>query len=90
MKNKFIIHIPHSSIKLTDEFWKQTILDKDYINKENIFMSDYLIDKFLPNKKEFNIMKFDCSRLLCDVERFKDDNIEEMSKLGMGVIYSKD
>lgn len=90
MKNNFIVHVPHSSIKFTDEFWNYTILDREHINEENIFMSDYMVDKFLPNGNDFNIIKFDYSRLFCDVERFKDDSVEEMSKVGMGAIYNKD
>lgn len=88
MKNKIIIHVPHSSLYLPNEFYKRTTLDKDYIEKENIFMCDYKIDEFLPTN--FNIIKFNYSRMFCDVERYKIDELEEMSKYGMGVIYGKD
>ncbi len=88
MKNNIIIHVPHSSTYLPRIFYKRIILDKKYIKKENIFMCDYKIDKFLSNR--FNIIKFKYSRMFCDVERYKVDSEEEMSKYGMGVVYEKD
>ena len=88
MKDKIIIHIPHSSLYLPKEFYNRIILDKEYVEEENKFMCDYKVDLFLP--KGFNILKFNYSRLFCDVERYKIDKLEEMSKYGMGVIYEKD
>lgn len=87
--DKFIIHIPHSSTKLPNIFYERLLVDKEYIEKENIFMSDYLIDTFVSSNFK-NVVKFDYSRLFCDVERYKDDDKEEMSKYGMGVIYTND
>ena len=86
---KYIIHIPHSALKTPRIFRKRLLVDKNYFEKENIFISDYLVDKFIP--KDFsNIVKFNYSRMFCDVERYLDDNLEEMSKYGMGAIYEKD
>lgn len=89
MKTNLLIHIPHSSIKLPNNFWKRTLLSKKYIQKENIFISDYLVNKFIPKSKCY-ILKFKYSRLFCDVERFKDDNKEKMANFGMGAIYTHD
>lgn len=61
---------------------------KRYIKRTNIFLSDYLTDKLVPSKSHKIIFKY--SRLFCDVEKFKDDLKEIMSKKGMGVIYTKD
>ena len=88
MKSNILIHVPHSSIYLPDEFYKRSILSKEKIEKENIFISDYLIDTFIP--ENVNIIKFEYSRMFCDVERFKEGEKEIMSKYGMGVIYEKD
>ena len=87
--NKFLIHIPHSSINLPDIFYERLLVNKEYIEKENIFMSDYLIDAFITSKFN-NVVKFNYSRLFCDVERYKDDSNELMSKYGMGVVYTND
>ena len=87
--SKFIIHIPHSSLKVPKEFRGRLLVDDEYFEKENIFMSDYKIDEFIP-KDYPNIVKFNYSRMFCDVERYLDDSKEEMSKYGMGAIYTRD
>ena len=85
----FIIHIPHSSLEMPNMFLEKLILPLDYIQKENMFISDYLIDKFIPNDFK-NIVKFGYSRLFCDVVRYLDDSKEKMARIGMGVLYTKD
>lgn len=89
MDKKIIIHIPHASLKLPNIFYQRILIDKEQLEKENIFVSDYLVDKLISNQTK-NIIKFNYSRLFCDVERFKDDDLEIMSKVGMGAIYEKD
>lgn len=90
MKKNILIHIPHASLELPQEFFENITVDKDYIQEENIFISDYLIDNFIPSDDSFYIIKFNYSRLFCDVERFNDDEKEVMSERGMGVVYTKD
>lgn len=87
MKGNILIHIPHSSLYLPEKFYENIIFSKEQTDEENIFVSDYLVDKFIP--ENVNIIKFEYSRMFCDVERFKDDEKEVMSKYGMGVIYEK-
>lgn len=89
MKKNLIIHVPHASLYFPNLFFNNLLIPKDEIQKENIFISDYLVDKLLPEYIE-NVFIFKCSRLFCDVERFLDDEKESMSKLGMGAIYEKD
>lgn len=86
---KFIIHIPHSSLEVPKEFRERLLVDDEYFVKENKYISDYKIDEFIP-KDYPNIVKFNYSRMFCDVERYLDDSKEEMSKYGMGAIYNKD
>ena len=87
--HKYIIHIPHASLDTPDSFKKQLIINYDTFIKENKFISDYRIDEFVP-KDIANVLKFEYSRMYCDVERYLDDEKEEMSKYGMGVLYTKD
>ena len=87
--SKFIFHIPHASLEIPKEFKERLLVDEDYFMKENTFISDYKIDEFIP--KDFpNVVKFNYSRMFCDVEKYLDNDKEEMSKYGMGAIYTKD
>lgn len=82
-----LFHIPHSSLKIPNIYFSICTKNKDFINKFNIELSDYLTDKLIPNNCHKLIFKY--SRLFCDVEKFKDDSKEIMSQKGMGVIYTK-
>jgi len=86
--NCILFHIPHSSLKIPNKYWKICLKDKEYINKTNIFFCDYLVDNLIPDKCHKLIFKY--SRLFCDVEKFREDSKEVMSKKGMGVIYTND
>ena len=79
-----LFHIPHSSLTIPKMFWSICVKDLDYIKKTNLFLSDYLIDKLVPD--QCTRLKFKYSRIFCDVEKFK----ETMTKKGMGVVYIKD
>lgn len=56
MSDKLLIHIPHSSLNFPKLFLAH-VNDLEKINSENIFISDYLIDKFIPDG-DVNIIKF--------------------------------
>lgn len=75
-----ILHIPHSS---TDTLGKEFLCDID-IELER--MTDIYTDKLFDYPGATKIV-FSVSRLICDVERFEDDSMEEMASKGMGVCY---
>lgn len=83
-----ILHIPHSSKLIPDKFRDQIVLCDDELEKELIIMTDAHTDELFSYKTVTKII-FPISRLLVDVERYKDDEKEPMSKKGMGVIYTK-
>lgn len=76
-----ILHIPHSSINTLN---KKFLCD---VNLELDRMTDIDTDKLFDFPNATKIV-FPISRLICDVERFEDDNMEEMAKKGMGVCYT--
>lgn len=86
-KVKVLLHIPHTSLKVPRYFYKGLLISKEEFNRYNLIMSDVLIDEVFKHVKGKRI-KAKCSRMFCDVEKFKDDNLEIMSKYGQGVIYT--
>lgn len=86
--NKIFLHIPHSGKKLPNILLKNTIISKDNIMDFYNLISDTKVDKLF-GKNFYNRIVFKYSRIFCDVERYSDDENEEMSKFGMGVVYTK-
>ena len=88
LRDKLLIHIPHSSLNIPSYFYDYTLRDKEYINKFNDYMCDKYVDKFVPDN--INKLVFNYSRIFCDVERYRNDEKEVMFKKGMGVCYTHD
>ena len=87
MKN-ILIHIPHSSYFIPAEYRESFYLSEDDIFKEQLRMTDSFTDKLfdIPHVEK---LIFPISRLICDVERFRNEKDEEMTKQGMWVCYTK-
>ena len=83
---KIILHIPHSStiIPFNDGYVSCDVKIKQEIIKLTDWYTDDLFDSEVDDKI---VAPF--SRIFCDVERFADDELEIMSKVGMGVLYEK-
>ncbi len=79
-----ILHIPHSSTVLPNTF---KVSEGISLQKEFQRMTDCFTDELFDYNKATKLV-FPYSRLYCDVERFRDDNDEAMSKKGMGVCYT--
>lgn len=80
-----LIHVPHSSTYIPSEEWQHFVTPKLAI--EIISMTDHYCDDLFSCEHE--MLRFPLSRLVCDVERFRDDSEEIMSLKGMGVVYTK-
>ena len=76
-----ILHIPHAS---TDTLEKNFLCNLDL---ELERMTDVDTDKLFDHPDATKVT-FPISRLICDVERFEDDSMEEMASKGMGVCYA--
>lgn len=87
MKSK-IIHIPHSSVFIPDNFIIDFLLNKKELSKELDIMTDNFSYYLVNEIDDVEYVKFNYSRLICDVERFNDDT-EIMNTIGMGVFYTK-
>lgn len=83
---QLILHIPHSST--TIPFQDGYIACHDKIQHEIIKLTDWYTDDLFDSEIDKKIVA-PFSRIFCDVERFADDELEIMSKVGMGVLYKK-
>jgi len=86
LKNKIILHIPHSSTNIP--LMNGYDIDEITLGKEMLKLTDWFTDDLF-HTSEDDIIKADFSRIFCDTERFIDDTQEVMSQYGMGVIYTK-
>ncbi|WP_127141233.1 N-formylglutamate amidohydrolase [Flagellimonas marinaquae] len=83
---KMILHIPHSSTHIP--FYDGFVEDREKIDNELIKLTDWYTDDLFANGTDDHIIT-PFSRLFCDVERFTDDDLEPMSRFGMGALYEK-
>jgi N-formylglutamate amidohydrolase len=83
---QLILHIPHSSTIIP--FHNGYVSSLDNIQQEIIKLTDWYTDDLFDTDVDSKIVA-PFSRIFCDVERFADDELEVMSKVGMGVLYEK-
>ena len=83
MKNSTLLHIPHASTLIPEQYLPSFCAPK--LPHETEVMTDWFCDELFDSDRDRIV--FPVSRLVCDVERFRDDREEIMSKIGMGAIY---
>ena len=85
-----VLHIPHASKHIPDKYLKYFTLSKKDLEIELLKMTDHFTDELFDiSCSNIHQLKFPLSRLLVDVERFEEDELEPMFKVGMGCIYEK-
>lgn len=77
-----ILHIPHSSTNTLNYTF-----DCDVSTELELLTDHHTHELF--QYDDASRLVFPVSRLICDVERFEEDDQEPMSKVGMGVCYEK-
>ena len=87
MAANLLIHIPHASLHLPPDFWRDVTVDQKIIEYNLRFMADYKVGE-LARDIDCHKVIAKYSRIYCDVERFRDDSDEPMAKLGMGAVYT--
>ena len=83
MKSNILLHIPHASTDIPEAYLGAFCREK--LPHELNVMTDWFCDELFAGGKDAVI--FPISRLVCDVERFRDDKDEIMAEIGMGVAY---
>ena len=89
MMSNLLIHVPHASMYIPEEYRRTALISREELEEENLFMCDTGILELVPTAFAENAVVFPYSRLYCDVERFRDGS-EPMEAYGMGYIYTCD
>ncbi len=89
---EIIKHIPHASLEFPPSYQeeggvsKSLVFGKNYkIN--NFKMTDLFVDQLFQWVPGVEV-KAKYTRLYCDVEKYRDDRLEPMSKYGQGYVYT--
>ena len=75
MAANLLIHIPHTSLRLPQDFWRDATVDREIIEHNLRFMADYKVDE-LARDIDCHKVITKYSRLYCDVERFQNDALK--------------
>ncbi|WP_051198034.1 N-formylglutamate amidohydrolase [Butyrivibrio sp. MB2005] len=84
-KSPIVINVPHSSLYIPEE--EMQFFEKPKLIRELVAMTDHCCDDLFDTGHE--MLTFPVSRLVCDFERFRNDDEEIMSEKGMGAVYTR-
>ena len=87
MYKKIIIHVPHDGDRFPEELMASRCVSEKKFMKYHHLMRDNVSGYIPKARPEIKTVRFDVSRLLCDVERFIDN--EPMEEYGMGFCYER-
>ena len=85
---KVLVHIPHSSYYIPQRHRKLFYLSGEELFREQLKMTDSYTDQIYAAEGIERLI-FPVSRLICDVERFRNEEDEEMTKQGMWICYTR-
>lgn len=87
MNSIALLHIPHASLYIPNNELSAFLLPENELRQIRYQMTDWYTDELYPVNK-FEAVVSGVSRLVVDVERFLDDCLEPMAKVGQGVVYT--
>lgn len=85
-----VLHIPHSRTAVPPDIRPQLCPDETALAREILRITDHHTEALfgdLSRSLGATAVVFPVSRLVVDPERFEDDALEPMARIGMGVIY---
>jgi N-formylglutamate deformylase len=86
----YVFHVPHDSQFVPKGIRNQFVLSDTELQDELLRMTDHhTLDLFTQGVPLNQVVHSKVSRLVLDVERFADDNLESMNSVGMGAIYTR-
>jgi N-formylglutamate amidohydrolase len=89
--NRLVVHVPHSSLAIPDDVWSEFLVPRAAVEAEALASADlYTSEMARQAWPVADTVEAEVSRVVVDVERYDDDNQEEMADVGRGVFYTCD
>lgn len=86
-ESNILFHIPHDAIAIPPRFEKDYVIED--LTQEALVMADWKVGELVQEElRRHSYLRFNYSRIFLDVERYKDDEKEGMTKFGMGKCYT--
>lgn len=90
MNSPVLVHIPHASVTISEQELGDFLPAEQEISHELIRLTDWYTDELFGQSWPLeNVVQFQHSRLVVDVERFSCDHEEPCARVGMGATYLK-
>ena len=89
-ENPVVLHIPHSSCFIPEFLREDIILGDDELKQNFYAFTDWKTDDLFSHPNFSTRIVSDISRMVCDMERFRNDDDEEMAAHGFGAVYIND
>jgi N-formylglutamate amidohydrolase len=90
MTTPVIIHAPHASAVVPEDVAGAFLASPSEVCAEILKMTDWFTGELFPAPPELAVViAAPVSRLVVDMERFRDDSREAMASRGMGAIYTR-
>ena len=84
-----VVHVPHASVVIPEKYKKTILLNEDRLWREMRRMTDAFCDELYDGAEFTARVVAGVSRLVCDVERFRDDRLEPCARKGQGLMYTR-
>jgi len=81
-----IVHVPHASVDIPAAYRADFLLPDNELEYQAKWSADLYCDELFDIKESRRIFARQ-NRLVCDVERFRDDRLESCAALGNGLYY---
>lgn len=85
-----VCNVPHSGTLIPEDYKKDYVVSQDELDKEILYMADNYTDELYRELLLISsYIKSKLSRVVLDIERFKNEHDEPMSQVGMAALYTK-
>ena len=85
-----IIHIPHSATYIPPFLRKDILVSDEELKQDILAFTDWRTRDLFTHAAFPARIVYPVNRMVCDPERFRSDEDEEMAKIDIGVVYEKD